>query len=117
MAASGDMKASDEETIKAMSCTSTARMVQKEFDIIRMAHLTGAATEFQIQKVWEFLQHLALKHNFFRADELEASHKLQAIVQRLGDEIDALGQLPQGKSSTGAWRPYGCKRTPHIERS
>eukprot|EP00973_Karenia_brevis_P057850 8053171-Karenia_brevis.AAC.1 len=46
-----DMQASDEETFKAMSSTSTGRMVQKEFDIIRMAHLPGAATEFQNQKV------------------------------------------------------------------
>eukprot|EP00973_Karenia_brevis_P005354 730956-Karenia_brevis.AAC.1 len=47
------MEASDEATVKAMSSTGTARMVQKEFNSIRMAHLTGAATEFQIQKVWE----------------------------------------------------------------
>eukprot|EP00973_Karenia_brevis_P050406 6995900-Karenia_brevis.AAC.1 len=86
-----DMKASVEETIKAMSCTSTARIVQKEFDTIRMAHLTGAAIEFQTQKVWELLQHLVPKHKKLRVDALEASHKLQAIVQGLGDEINALG--------------------------
>eukprot|EP00973_Karenia_brevis_P000387 55555-Karenia_brevis.AAC.1 len=57
-----DMTAPDEDTQKALTCTSTARMVQKEFETLRAAHVHGAATEFQIQKVWELLQHLALKH-------------------------------------------------------
>eukprot|EP00973_Karenia_brevis_P050434 7000017-Karenia_brevis.AAC.1 len=64
-----------------MGSTSTARMVRKEFNTIRMAHMAGAATEFQIQKVWEWLQHLALKHKKVGAEALEASNKLQAIVQ------------------------------------
>eukprot|EP00973_Karenia_brevis_P002037 277264-Karenia_brevis.AAC.1 len=64
-----------------MISTSTAMLVQKEVEVIRMAHLTGAAAEFQIQKLREALQHLALKHKQVGADAMEASNKIQAIVQ------------------------------------
>eukprot|EP00973_Karenia_brevis_P078325 10876041-Karenia_brevis.AAC.1 len=84
-----DMQASDQETIKLMCSTSAAMLVQKEFEVIRMAHLTGTATEFQIQ-------HLAFKHKQVGADATEASNKIQAILQGLGDEINSRGQLPQG---------------------
>eukprot|EP00973_Karenia_brevis_P059129 8232578-Karenia_brevis.AAC.1 len=47
-----DMQVSFDETIKAMSSSGTAMLVQKEFEVIRNAHLTGAATEFQIQTMW-----------------------------------------------------------------
>eukprot|EP00973_Karenia_brevis_P000062 7606-Karenia_brevis.AAC.1 len=58
--------------------------------------MAGAATEFQIHKIWEWLQHLALLHKKLGAEALEASNKLQAIVQGLGEEMNALGRLPQG---------------------
>eukprot|EP00973_Karenia_brevis_P048112 6676315-Karenia_brevis.AAC.1 len=63
-----------------MRSTRTARMVQKEFNTIRVAHMAGAATEVQIHKIWEWLQHPALRHKKLGAEALEASNKLQAIV-------------------------------------
>eukprot|EP00973_Karenia_brevis_P070581 9811519-Karenia_brevis.AAC.1 len=75
------MQAADQDTVKAMSCTNTARLVQKEFNAIRVAHMAGAAAEFQIYKIWELVQQLALKHQKLGAEALEASNKLQAIIQ------------------------------------
>eukprot|EP00973_Karenia_brevis_P051565 7160876-Karenia_brevis.AAC.1 len=43
-----DMEAPDQDPVQAMGSTSTARMVQKEFNTIGMAHMARAATEFQI---------------------------------------------------------------------
>eukprot|EP00973_Karenia_brevis_P081142 11252415-Karenia_brevis.AAC.1 len=56
---------------------------RKSLRHLRAAHLHGAATEFQIQKVWELLQHLALKFNEIGANAMEASNKITAILQGL----------------------------------
>eukprot|EP00973_Karenia_brevis_P039690 5479524-Karenia_brevis.AAC.1 len=80
-------------------------MVQKDFETLRAAHVYGAATEFQIQTVWELLQHLALKHNEIGATAMEASNKITAILQGLGDEINFPKQLP-----TGAEQAQVCTR-------
>eukprot|EP00973_Karenia_brevis_P076693 10652585-Karenia_brevis.AAC.1 len=58
--------------------------------------MAGAATEFTIHKIWELLQHPALKHKKLGAEALEASNNLQAIIQGMGEEINALGSLPHG---------------------
>eukprot|EP00973_Karenia_brevis_P090274 12401758-Karenia_brevis.AAC.1 len=91
-----DMQVSDPETNSALIPTSTAMLIQKEFEVIRQAHLNGAATEFQIQKMWEYIQHLALKHKQTGAGAKQASDNIQKIVQGLGEEIGTLGQLPHG---------------------
>eukprot|EP00973_Karenia_brevis_P016981 2330440-Karenia_brevis.AAC.1 len=52
----------DPKTNKAFVTNSTARLIHKEYENLMQAHQNGAATEFQIQKVWGLLQHLALKH-------------------------------------------------------
>eukprot|EP00973_Karenia_brevis_P016733 2292437-Karenia_brevis.AAC.1 len=46
--------------------------------------------------MWEFIQHLALKHKQIGAGAKQASDNIQRIVQGLGEEIRSLGQLPQG---------------------
>eukprot|EP00973_Karenia_brevis_P046264 6414237-Karenia_brevis.AAC.1 len=82
-----DMQVSDPVTNSALISTSTALLIQKEFEVIRQAHLNGAATEFQIQKMWEYIQHLALKHKQIGAGAKETSDKSQRIVQGLGEEM------------------------------
>eukprot|EP00973_Karenia_brevis_P048688 6756594-Karenia_brevis.AAC.1 len=72
-------------------------LIQEEFEVLRQAHLNGAATEFQIQKIWEYVQHLALKHKQIGAAAKQASDNVQRVVQQLGEEIGTLGQMTQGR--------------------
>eukprot|EP00973_Karenia_brevis_P052655 7315236-Karenia_brevis.AAC.1 len=46
--------------------------------------------------MWEYIQHLALKHKQIGAGAKQASDNIQRRVQGLGEEIWSLGQLPQG---------------------
>eukprot|EP00973_Karenia_brevis_P056721 7892232-Karenia_brevis.AAC.1 len=66
-------------------------LIQQEFEVIRQAHLNGAATELQLQKLWDYVQHLALKHKRIGAGTKQASDNIQSIVQGLGEEIGTLG--------------------------
>eukprot|EP00973_Karenia_brevis_P060496 8414000-Karenia_brevis.AAC.1 len=56
------MEAANHDTVMAMGSTSTARLIQKEYNAVKIAHMAGAATELTMHKTWELLQYLALKH-------------------------------------------------------
>eukprot|EP00973_Karenia_brevis_P084988 11792872-Karenia_brevis.AAC.1 len=61
------------------------------------AHHHGAATEFQIQKIRDVVQHLALKHKQIAAGAQHASDNIHRMIQDLGDEIEVLGKLLDGR--------------------
>eukprot|EP00973_Karenia_brevis_P019464 2670371-Karenia_brevis.AAC.1 len=69
-------------------------LIQKAYEVFRQAHLNGAATEFQIQKIWEVIQYLALRQKQIVAGAQQASDNIHRIIQEMGEEIEALGQIP-----------------------
>eukprot|EP00973_Karenia_brevis_P063068 8768839-Karenia_brevis.AAC.1 len=81
MMAQLDMMVTDPQTNAALVSSSTATFIQKEYEVLRQAHQDGAATEFQIQKVWDVLQHSALKHKQIAVGALSASDNIQRIIQ------------------------------------
>eukprot|EP00973_Karenia_brevis_P082438 11426426-Karenia_brevis.AAC.1 len=71
-----------------------AAMIKKEYQKRDQLHQQGAAAEYQIQKVWEFLQHLALRHKQHACKAQEHSTNINKIVEELASEIDAMSAIP-----------------------
>eukprot|EP00973_Karenia_brevis_P088505 12272722-Karenia_brevis.AAC.1 len=94
-----DMQVTDPNTNAAILSNSAAMLIQKEYEVLRQAHQHGAATEFQIQKIWEVVQHLALKHKKIAAGAQQASDNIQRIIQDLGEEIGETAEW-QGAGTT-----------------
>eukprot|EP00973_Karenia_brevis_P003030 415150-Karenia_brevis.AAC.1 len=94
------MEATDPTTNAAIFSNRTAMLIQKEYQVFRQAQHHGAATEFQPQKIWELVQHLALKHKQIAAGAHMASDNIHRMIQDLGEEIEALWRLSDGKEQT-----------------
>eukprot|EP00973_Karenia_brevis_P087688 12161123-Karenia_brevis.AAC.1 len=74
-------------------------MIKKEYQKLRQLHLQGAAAEYQIQKVWELLQYLVLRHKQHACKAQEHSTNINKATEELASEIDAMSAIPGSKEA------------------
>eukprot|EP00973_Karenia_brevis_P054789 7616338-Karenia_brevis.AAC.1 len=83
----------------AVSQSHHAGMIKKQYQKLSQLHQQGAAAEYQIQKVWEYLQYLALRHKQHACTAQEHSTNINKITEEFASEIDAMSTIPDSKEA------------------